>query len=183
MGKLSIASVVLIILVVAVFGVIGEASGQNPSTPDGQVVLLQEVEGENMREITSDSGENSIDNSILIGFIDSPTATCYQPDRRVDECYINWYYMSVSAAPATYMIWLEVEINGQKVSRTSGFFQSSMYIPDNMLGNGFRVSCGALNSGGNPEFGNIYTYTIRARDSNDQNSTNYGAVLCPAYIP
>ena len=183
MRKLAGVSLVLIVLVVAIFGKIREARGQDPSNPDGQLVILQEVEGEDVREITSDRGENSIDNTILIGFIDSPTATCYQPDRRVDECYINWYYMSVNAAPALYMLWLEVEIAGRKVSRTNGFFQSSMYIPYNMLGDGFRVSCGALNSGGDPQFGSSYSYTIRARDSNNQNATNFGSVLCPAYIP
>jgi hypothetical protein len=52
-----------------------------------------------------------------------------------------------------------------------------------MLGEGFKVACGALGAGGNPKLGNAYAYTIRARDSANLKSANYGTAYCPAYNP
>lgn len=52
-----------------------------------------------------------------------------------------------------------------------------------MLGDGFKVACGALGAGGNPYWGNAYPYTIRARDSAGLKSANYGTAYCPAYTP
>jgi hypothetical protein len=119
----------------------------------------------------------------LISFIDSPSATCFQPDATQDECFINWYHTSVDGG-ANYMICMYTMLNSiGKVTRTSGFFQTSMYIPFNMYGRGFRVDCGALGSGGEPQLGAAYGYTIRARDSAGLSSANYGTVYCPAYIP
>ena len=69
------------------------------------------------------------------------------------------------------------------IAHTQGFFQTSMYVPHTMLGKGFKVSCGALGEGGNPLLGNAYAYTIRARDSANLKSANYGTVYCPAYNP
>jgi len=118
-----------------------------------------------------------------IGFIDSPTATCYQPDPAQDVCYVNWYYLAVDANP-NYMIWMQAELNAiGKVARYHGFFQTSMYAPYNMHGQGFKVACGALGAGGDPELGNAYAYTIRARDSADLGAANYGTVYCPAFTP
>ncbi len=118
-----------------------------------------------------------------IGFIDSPTAGCYQPDPAADVCWINWYYLSVSADPS-YMICMAVTINDiGRVAHYQGFFQTSMYVPYNMVDRGFRVACGALGAGGDPALGKAYSYTIRARDSANLGSANYGTVFCPAYAP
>ena len=118
-----------------------------------------------------------------ISFIDSPTAGCYQPDPAADICWINWYYLSVGADP-NYMICMEVTLNNiGKVSHYQGFFQTSMYVPYNMSDRGYRVACGALGAGGDPALGNSYTYTIRAKDSNNLRSANYGTVYCPAFTP
>jgi hypothetical protein len=62
----------------------------------------------------------------------------------------------------------------------SGFFQTSMYIPGEMLTPGFRVACGTPGSAGNPYLGNQYSYTIRARETGGLKSANYGVVTCPA---
>ena len=118
-----------------------------------------------------------------ISFIDSPTATCYQPDPAQDVCFVNWYYMAVDASP-NYVIWMQAELNAiGKVGRYQGFFQTSMYVPYNMHGQGFKVACGALGAGGDPELGNAYAYTLRARDSADLGAANYGTVYCPAFTP
>lgn len=116
-----------------------------------------------------------------IGFIDSPNAYCFQPDQAQNVCYVNWGTIHVDAAP-NYMISLTIELDGRFVARNQGFFQTSMTIPASMHGQGYKMACGAKGAGGNPDFGNAYRYTIRARDSSDLDATNYGTVFCPPYL-
>lgn len=144
-------------------------------------ILKSETEGSNRREILG-AGQDTAEVP-LIGFIDSPTAACYQPDTTQDVCYINWYYLSVSATP-NYIISMNAAINVfGKVANYQGFFQTSMTVPYNMHDRGFKVSCGALGAGGDAELGNSYGYTIRAKDSSALGAANYGTVFCPAFIP
>jgi hypothetical protein len=134
-----------------------------------------EVQGERAREASSAAAPTP-----QIGFIDSPGATCVQPNSAVNACYINWYYLSVNAAP-NYILYTRVQINQRFVARYAGFFQTSMYIPHDMNGLGFKVPCGKLGSGGDPEMGRSYSYTIRSQDSANLASNNYGTVYCPAF--
>ncbi len=91
--------------------------------------------------------------------------------------------MSVTASP-NYIITMTATLNDYgPVARYSGFFQTSMYVPYNMHDRGFKVSCGSLGDGGNPELGQAYAWTIRARDSAGLKSANYGTVYCPAFQP
>jgi hypothetical protein len=71
--------------------------GQSPNGPEGTTAIAIETEGANTSAIYAPEGEAE-PNAPNIGFIDSPTAACYQPDASEDVCYINWYYMSVSQA-------------------------------------------------------------------------------------
>ncbi len=149
--------------------------------------MVSETQSENQRTVEVPEGFDKAQSTKSISFIDSPTATCYQPDRRVDECFINWYYLSVSAAP-DYMINMWVTLNATGgVAFYQGFFQTSMYAPYNMHGRGFRVACGPLVLSDDPtilpDHGNTYGYTIRARDSGGLKSANYGTVYCPAFTP
>jgi hypothetical protein len=169
-------------LLAAVFGVIQVARGQAPDPPGGLVTVASESDGLNQRELYAPAGAAQ-PQAPNIGFIDSPTAACYQPDSAVDECFVNWYYMSTTAAP-NYIITMTVSLNAiGVVSNYQGFFQTSMYVPYNMVGRGFKVACGPPNAGGNPLLGNSYGYTIRARDSAGLSSANYGTTYCPAYTP
>lgn len=182
MRKLVLPLAFSAVLLAVVFGLIQIARGQGTVDPDGSVVLQSEAQDGNLREISAPLGSESSD-APTIGFIDSPTATCYQPDYTKDECFINWYYLAVDAAP-NYMITMTVTINNiGVVSHSQGFFQTSMYAPYNMLDRGFKVACGSLGAGGNPKLGNAYAYTIRARDSANLGSANYGTTYCPAYTP
>lgn len=124
-----------------------------------------------------------------IGFIDSPSASCTR--LKGNECYINWDYIYVNAAP-NYMIVLRVTIgpsgSAQNVAlNVNGFFQTSMYIDHGILGNGIPVKCGpaappsctpATDSLCFP-MGTAYSYTIKAKDSAGLSSANYGTVNCP----
>ena len=115
-----------------------------------------------------------------ISFIQSNDAACTQPEVGSNTCFINWTYLYVQAAPS-YIVTMTVEVDNKKRASFSGFFQQSMYVPTEMFS--LQVSCGALGSGGNANLGMQHTYAIRARDSANLKSANYGSVTCPAYIP
>lgn len=186
MRKLLIPVLMAGLFLFAAFGALHIARGQARSGQDGGVLLQAETQEGNLREITAP------DNAALdsynpdqpqIGFIDSPTVACVQPDPAKNECFINWYYLSVSADPS-YIISMTVRLNDfGYVANYSGFFQKSMYVPYNMNPLGYKVACGALGSGGKPQLGMGYGFTIRARASDGLSSANFGTVYCPAYTP
>jgi hypothetical protein len=183
---LSVAfGVMLLIALLEAFQIARSQSGSDASSSPTKL-LAHETEDTNTREIYGPadlSGSSAQASAPDIGFIDSPTSTCYQPDPAQDTCYINWYYMSVSASP-NYIISMTVAINAiGQVIRYQGFFQTSMYAPYNMQDRGIKVACGSLGAGGSPYWGNAYAWTIRARDSTGLSSANYGTVYCPAKKP
>lgn len=178
MRKFTVPVVLAVLVLVAAFVAIGVVVGQ-AADPN---VLSREVQGNNVREIVAPSA-GIAPQQPNIGFIDSPSATCYQPDHTQNVCYIAWYYLSVDASP-NYMITMTTTLNDfGPVAHTQGFFQTSMYVPYNMLSQGFKVPCGAPGAGGNPQLGAAYGYTIRARDSASLSSANYGTVYCPPFTP
>lgn len=179
MRKLIFPLFLAFILGGATLSLIQVARGQSTAVP---TLLTSETQGENLRQIEQAQQGNS-PQVPSIGFIDSPSATCYQPNPARDECRLTWYYLAVDAAP-NYMITMTLFLNDTgPIAHTQGFFQTSMYVPYNMLGQGVQVACGPLGAGGNPILGNSYGYTIRARDSAGLSSANYGTLYCPAYIP
>ncbi|MFZ5808873.1 MAG: hypothetical protein ACOY16_06300 [Chloroflexota bacterium] len=182
MSKLAGLLMMVFIILAGFFGFLQLARGQGFSD-DGSRVLQEERQDENTRQILDLGSDGALqENSPNIGFIDSPSATCYQPDPKKNECFINWYYLYVDASP-NYMITMTVTLNPNVIAHTQGFFQTSMYVPGSMYGQGFKVACGSLGSGGKPSLGMAYAYTIRARDSSNLSAANYGTVFCPAYIP
>jgi len=118
----------------------------------------------------------------LISFIDSPTAQCYQPEPHKDTCYIQWYYLNVTATSPQYIISMTVSIDNRKRAYYGGFFQTSMYVPQEMSSPGFRVACGPPGASGVPDWGASHTYVIRAKETGGLKAANYGSVYCPADI-
>jgi hypothetical protein len=124
----------------------------------------------------------------LISFIESPTAECYRPEQFTNVCYINWQYFYVTASTSQYIISMTVSIDSRMRAAYSGFFQTSMYVDPGMISPGFQVACGSKGISGNPQLGQAYAYTIRAKESGGLKSANYGTVYCPAdelrlYLP
>lgn len=123
-------------------------------------------------------------NAPAISVIDGPAPSCVLPRPGTDACYLTWSYLSASASP-NYMITMTVDIDNQPRARYHGFFQTSMYIPTEMLV--FRVPCGVpgssevVGAGEDPlNWGMKYSYAVRGRDSAGLRSANYGSVVCPA---
>jgi hypothetical protein len=182
MRKIIIPITLAGLMLLVAFGALQVARGQEISAPKSEVVISSESLDGNTRQVSAPEGTDQ-SNQPLISFIDSPTAACVQPDTTKNECFINWYYMSVSADP-NYMITMTIMLNDFGfVGRYNGFFQTSMYVPYNMNPQGYKVACGALGSGGDPKWGEAYAYTIRARDSSGLKAANYGTAYCPAYTP
>jgi hypothetical protein len=178
MRKFTMPLALAALMLATAFITIGVARGQG----SGPQIVKHETQGNSVREITSPADADAPQQP-NIGFIDSPSATCYQPDHTQNTCYISWYYLSVDAG-ANYMITMTAFLNNVgPVAHTQGFFQTSMYVPYNMLGQGFKVTCGSPGAGGDPQLGNAYGYTIRARDSANLSSANYGTVYCPPFTP
>lgn len=117
-----------------------------------------------------------------ISFIDSPTAQCIRAEQHTDACYIQWNYLAVTATSPHNILTMTVTIDGRLRAHYSGFFQSSMFVPQGMQDPGFKVACGVPGAGGNPQLGKIYSYVIQARETGGLQATNYGAVTCPADV-
>jgi len=115
-----------------------------------------------------------------ISLIDSPTASCFLPRANTGICMMTWNYMYADASP-DYIITMTVGIDDKARAYYSGFFQTSMFVPLELMT--FRVPCGAPGSGGNPNLGANHSYVLRARDSSGSAAANYGTVTCPADIP
>jgi len=186
MRKLFVPLILASLLLIATFGMlqVARVRAQESLGQGGESVLKSEAQAENTRQITASSSVVPEDQAAPdISFIDSPTAACVQPEMAKNECFINWYYMSVDASP-NYLISMTVMLNDfGYVARYNGFFQTSMYAPHSMNPEGYKVACGAPGAGGDPVWGESYAYTIRARASDGLKSANYGTVICPPYIP
>jgi hypothetical protein len=136
--------------------------------------VISEETDQNRREIQSD-GE-----SPDISFIDSPGAICHQS--QVGTCYLQWSYLAVSASTSQYIISMTVSIDGRIRAYHTGFFQTSMYIPSNLLKPGFKVACGWRGASGASRLGYSYGYVIRAAETGGLKAANYGTVTCPADV-
>ena len=117
-----------------------------------------------------------------ISFIDSPSPTCHLPVAGTGACYIEWSYLYVEATAGSYVVSMTVTIDDRLRAYHAGFFQTAMYIPGDMTDPGYKVNCGELGSGGTPNLGAAYAYTIRARETGGLSSANFGTVTCPADV-
>lgn len=171
--KITLGKIILIGLVLSASALIVHAAGLIGT------VISEEAFGA-QREIRS---ETEIKEP-AISFIDSPSATCSQPESSRNTCYINWNYLYVYAGTSQYMISMTVSIDNHIVAYHSGFFQTYMYVPGDMFGRGFKVACGSRRANG---LGSSYAYTLRARDTSGLSAANYGSVSCPGvylvYLP
>jgi hypothetical protein len=113
--------------------------------------------------------------------LENPSPTCYRPVAGTGSCYIQWTYLYAVASSSQYVISMTVAIDGHLRAYHSGFFQTYIYVPGDLYGPGFRVTCG-FPSGGSVGLGNSYGFTVRARDTSGSVATNSGSVTCPADV-
>jgi len=106
MRKMILMLFVTLLFTFAAASVIQVARGQQGGDAN---TISRETQGENLREIVG-MGDAEAARAPHIGFIDSPSATCYQPDPGIDACHLTWYYLAVDAAP-NYMITMTLSLN------------------------------------------------------------------------
>jgi hypothetical protein len=123
-----------------------------------------------------------VPNSPEISFIDSQSPTCYLPAPGTSACYITWNYLYVTASSSNYIISMTIAIDNNLQAYHAGFFQTYMYVPGSMYGQGFKVNCGLPGTEGVQALGKTYNYTIRARETGGLGSANYGSVSCPGDV-
>jgi hypothetical protein len=117
-----------------------------------------------------------------ISFIDSQSPTCYRPADSTGVCYITWHSLQVEATATQYIVSMTVAIDGRLRAYHGGFFQTTMFVPGEMYGPGFAVTCGYPGAGGLAAMGKTYSYVIRARETGGLKAANYGSVTCPADV-
>jgi hypothetical protein len=178
--RLRVSLVIAGVILVAVFGLIQVAESQGRIQPNGYEVIQREREGNSVRLIAAPPGA---DEAPSIGFIESPTPYCFQPDPTQDECFINWRSISVEAAPTSMRVMTVTLHAVGPVARYQGYFQDSLYVSYDMHGKGFRVPCGSPGAGGEPQLGIGYNWTIEAEDYGDSSTSNFGTVYCPPFAP
>lgn len=175
---------VVVVLALALGLTLGTVLGQGGESLGPDRVIASETLGDSRRVISGPAADVSVNSpdAVDISFIDSPTPYCYQPDPALDLCYVNFSQHYVSASPS-YMIQMSLTLASRVQAVYQGFFQTSMFVSHAMHGQGFQVPCGDLGSGGNAFLGAAYAWTIRARDSANLKSANYGTVYCPGFVP
>jgi hypothetical protein len=141
-----------------------------------------QVDGENMRQGYSPAVKQEDAKPANIGFIISSNPYCYHTSPRTNICFINWRNILVESSQDDRMDFLSIKIDGQTVAYAKGFFETSIEIPFDMNGKGFRVNCGKLGDGGNPELGQKYEYSLVARTTQGFETTNDGVIYCPAAV-
>jgi hypothetical protein len=166
-------SLLIAVLLPLVFGMVASTEG-----PAG---VRREVEGDNVREARAAAEAQGA--APLISLVEALTPYCYQPDPRRNDCYVNWYRMSVDAAPSS-MSAMTVTIQAVgPVARYQGFFQQAITVTHDMNGQGFMLPCGSPGAGGNAGLGNGYDWTIAAEDASGNTSTSSGVLYCPPFTP
>ena len=137
------------------------------------------------RSGTQDASGSRSPTSLTSFVINNPY--CYQPDPAVDQCMINFRYISATdnQSSAPYMTWLAITISSKARYRATAFFEGSIYYYYSMNPNGFKVACGAPNAGGwGTAYGNAYGVTVQPLDSSgNPMSTDIANVVCPAFAP
>lgn len=177
MRRILIGTIIALSFIALTYSTLTSQAPDGIQPPPGMRIVKSEKDGTNQRALFAPQASPPRGpDSPAISFIDSPTASCVQPDPAQNACYINWYYMNVDAGTSAYMITMTATINPNVRARYYGFFQQTMYVPFNMQPTGFKVLCGS------PP-GNYYAWTILARASDGLGSANYGTVQCPPYQP
>ena len=168
--KISLVMIALLAGLLLAWGVV-QAAPSLMASPDSSP-LLTKTTPQPLPEQPADASSN-------FSVIDSPTASCVLPRPNTGICLMTWSYMYADVSP-NYIITMTVGIDDKARGNYSGFFQTNMYVPSELMT--FRVPCGAAGTGGDPNFGQNHIYELRARDFAGVVTVNNGTVTCPADI-
>jgi hypothetical protein len=105
---------------------------------------------------------------------------CVQAEPASGVCLINVRnFYAVSSDPN--FAYTVITINGKVRMRMTGFFETSAYLTDRMLGRGLQVTCGLPNASGIPGYGLQYQVGLIANFYGGSPVTDTAIVTCPYY--
>lgn len=165
LGTLGLAGAFIVVLTQWTLGLSPSSASDAAAAP-----MFSQAAQEGIREVEAPD----------ISFIQSDSATCSRPKPGSGVCTIRWTNLYVTAASGSYIISMTVSIDNQMRAYHAGFFQDNIYIPSEMTGPGYQVTCGYPQ--GDVGLGNTYSYIIRARETTGLSAANYGSVTCPADV-
>lgn len=119
-----------------------------------------------------------------------PTATlnlgmsnpsCAEASPQTGMCTLQIRSLTAVGSAGSSLSNVELSVNGKLRLRMIGFFESSAYLDNKMLGDGLYVPCGGKNAGGNPAYGNVYTLSADAYLSDNTHSSASAQLTCPYY--
>lgn len=112
---------------------------------------------------------------------------CVQPSLPSGTCFINVRNISATSSDPNFR-GVQITINGKTRAFFSNFFENSVFINKDMIGDGLRVVCGRPNASGLPDYGLQYNVGISAIVSGGSATNDTATVNCPyfeskAYLP
>jgi hypothetical protein len=112
---------------------------------------------------------------------------CAQASPPSATCLINVRNISATSSDPNFR-GVQITVNGKTRAFFSNFFENSVFINENMIGNGLQVVCGRPNASGLPNYGLQYKVGISAIVSGSSATNDTANVNCPffeskAYLP
>lgn len=108
--------------------------------------------------------------------------TCVQASTTAGACYILIRSLSATASDTSFT-GLDISVDGNVRARLQPFFEAAVNANSRMFGQGFQVTCGRSNSGGDPNFGALHTVDYKGYLFGSSTPAAYGtaSVFCPVY--
>ena len=105
---------------------------------------------------------------------------CVQDIETTGACWINLrtFYAYTSDSSFSH---IEIAIGGKVRAHMTGFFETSAYMTQSMLGKGLMVPCGGKNASGIPDMGLQYAVTLTGFATGSQPLVDVANVTCPYY--
>lgn len=105
---------------------------------------------------------------------------CAQASPASSTCLINVRTISATSSDPNFR-GLQITINGETRAYFSTFFETSVYINREMIGQGLEVTCGRPNASGLPGYGLQYSIGISGIISGGSSTTDTAIVNCPSF--
>ena len=125
-------------------------------------------------------GERAVRAAPVTVSVSMSNPACVQVAPQSGACQIVFGYLSATGSDASFSR-MEVRVDSKLRARMTGFFETSAYMNTAMLNGGLQVACGGPNSGGDPNFGKLYSVRLDGFMSGGENSWAQANVYCPYY--
>lgn len=105
---------------------------------------------------------------------------CAQAAPSSSTCLINVRNISATSSDSNFR-GVQITIDGKTRAFFSTFFETSVFINEQMMGKGLEVACGGPNASGLPGYGLQYNVGISAIISGSSSTSDTSIVNCPYF--